>query len=329
MDFNLILASVGLFGLGCLPLWLLGSLLAFLLGWLLNWLLNRGKQTIIDNLTTERDRYHGLATKWEKDYQSLKYQLEESQKAEADLRAKLQRCEADKAVLSTTAAAAAAAGGAGTTVAAGIADLGGASSETTGGYAGLFKNNNLQIIEGVGPKIESLLHAAGYLTWADVAKAQASDLKKVLDDAGSRFKLADPTSWPHQAKLASEGNWDELIRYQKFTDGGRETVGDFETDSKFEKLAAKKMGFSSTNPNDLKVVEGIGPKIESLFKNAGINTWSELAATATSRMQEILTEAGDRYRLADPGTWAQQAGLAAAGKWEELRQLQASLRGGK
>ncbi|MEL6358065.1 MAG: helix-hairpin-helix domain-containing protein [Bacteroidota bacterium] len=357
------------FGLACWWWWV-WSLGAILLGWLLNWLLNRGKQTIIDNLTAERDRYHGLATKWEKDYNSVKYQLEESQKGEADLRSALSRCEADKSTLqfklnAATAEAEAAANVDADKGSLGIADIDGgglsaSASDNTGiaggldagdiaaaggalgignidavtdgslgGYNGLFPNDNLQIIEGVGPKIEEVLQLAGYRTWDELAAAEPAAIKKVLDEAGSRFKLADPTSWPHQAKLAAAGEWDELIRYQKFTDAGRETVGDFQSDSKFEKLAAKKMGFSSTNPNDLKVVEGIGPKIEGLFKAAGINTWSELAETSVERMQEILTAAGDRYRLANPGTWAQQARLAAEGKWDELSRLQDQLKGGK
>lgn len=322
MDINILLETPSPFGLACTPWWWIWTFGAFLLGWLLHWLLNRDKQALIDKLTAERDNYKGLAAKWEKDYISLKYQLEESQKAEADLRASLRRCESDKAVLNTRLAAGAATETAPLGIAAG---LGAAGMR----FGALFTNDNLQIIEGVGPKIESLLQNAGYSTWEKVAAASYDDLKKVLDDAGSRFQLADPTSWPHQASLAVAGEWEELIRYQKFTDAGRETTGDFETDSKFEKLAAKKMGFSSTNPEDLKVVEGIGPKIEQLFKAEGIKTWADLAATATSRMQEILDAAGDRYRLADPGTWAQQAGLAAAGKWEQLSTLQDQLKGGK
>lgn len=310
--------------------WWIWSAAAMLLGCLICRLL-RGKvedrTEEINKLTADRDRYHGQATKWEKDYQSLKYQLEESQKSEADLRAALQSCEADRQTLqyqidnaSTT----------GLGIAGGLDgdDSDSRDASGDGGFTGLFTNDNLQIIEGVGPKIEGVLHDAGYKNWDDVAAADVDALRAALADAGSRYKLADPTSWPHQAKLAAAGDWDELIRYQKFTDGGRETTGDFATPSKFEKLAAKKMGFSSTNPNDLKVVEGIGPKIEGLFKDAGINTWSELAATSTERMQEILSAAGDRFRLAKPTTWAQQAQLAADGKWEELSTLQDQLRGG-
>ncbi|PHI21199.1 hypothetical protein CEQ90_04040 [Lewinellaceae bacterium SD302] len=307
--------------------WWIWSLGAMILGCLICRFLFGGKDRTeeIEELKAERDRYHSSATKWETDYKSLKYQLEEAQKNEADLRAALQRCEADRQTIQYQLDTAAA--GAGLGIAAGL-DGDDKSVDADGGFGGLFTNDNLQIIEGVGPKIEGVLHDAGYKTWTELAAADVDALRGVLAAAGSRYKLADPTSWPHQASLAAAGNWDELIRYQKFTDGGRETTGDFATPSKFEKLAAKKMGFSSTNPNDLKVVEGIGPKIEGLFKDAGVNTWSELAATSTERMQEILTAAGDRYRLANPATWAQQAQLAASGEWEKLSALQAQLRGG-
>ncbi|MCB0639433.1 MAG: hypothetical protein KDC54_22560, partial [Lewinella sp.] len=98
--------------------------------------------------------------------------------------------------------------------------------------------------------------------------------------------------------------------------------------SKVEKLLAKILGFSN-NPNDLKVVEGIGPKIEGLLKDAGINTWGALATTSVDRLKEVLTAAGDRYRLADPTSWPKQAELAAAGKWGELADYQEYLSGGK
>ncbi|MEO0787627.1 MAG: helix-hairpin-helix domain-containing protein [Bacteroidota bacterium] len=305
--------------------WWWWSLLMFLLGGLLSWLLFGRKETVdVAPIEAERDSWHAKATKWETDYQSLKYQFEESQKAEADLRAAVQRCEADKQTLQYTLDQAT--GGGDDAAALGIA--GGVAGAASSGYGGLFASDYLQIIEGVGPKIEGVLKEAGYNTWADVAATDSAKLKEALDAAGSRFKLADPTSWPRQAQMAVEGRWADLIEYQKFTDAGRETVGDFESDSKFEKLALKKMGFSSTNPNDLKVVEGIGPKIEGLLKDAGITNWTELSQASVDRIQEVLDAAGSRYRLAKPGTWPQQAGLAAESKWEELRNLQENLRGG-
>lgn len=306
--------------------WWIWSALAFILGAIMWWLLWGRDKVDVTQIEADRDRYHGLATKWEKDYQSIKYQLEESQKAEADLRASLKRCEADRHTLKLAAEAKTDTGGLG--IVGGIA--GGGDGAGGGGsvYAGLFANDNFQIIEGVGPKVNSVLIAAGYKTWDELAAADPDDLRKHLDEAGKRFSLCDPTSWPHQAKLAAAGEWGDLITYQKFTDGGRETVGDGETDSKFEKLAARKLGFSSSNPNDLKVVEGVGPKIEGLLKADGINNWAELAAADVARIQTILDNAGSRYKLAQPRTWPQQAGLAAAGDWAALKALQDDLKGG-
>lgn len=456
-------------------LWTLG---AFLLGAFLAWLLGRDTTEPVDTkpIIADRDRYHAAATKWEKDYNSVKYQMEEAQKAEADLRTSLANCKADKhlleqEIINTKATAAAAfaagtgAGAAGNAALSGIAGAGNdqvaegetfgfpedaesgskydglferdnlqiiegvgpkvhaaltaagfttwdevasatpedlkaaltasegnfaladptswphqaklaaagewddlikyqhftdAGRETVGDlesnskfehlankelekadstaariipapvspYFGLFKTDNFQIIEGVGPKVNQVLLGAGYKEWSDLAAADSDDLRRVLQDAGSNYALSDPTSWPHQASLAAAGDWDELIRYQKFTDGGRETVGDFESDSKFEKLAARQLGFSSNNPNDLKVVEGIGPKIEGLLKDVGITNWAELSAADPEALQSILDAAGPRYKMARPLTWPQQAALAAAGDWSALKALQDELDGG-
>lgn len=92
--------------------------------------------------------------------------------------------------------------------------------------------------------------------------------------------------------------------------------------------AAKAAGFKLKGPNDLTVVEGIGPKISELFNNAGITTFAQLAKQTVPQMQKILDEAGARYKLAKPGTWAQQAGLAADNKWSDLKALQDKLSGG-
>jgi large subunit ribosomal protein L27 len=81
--------------------------------------------------------------------------------------------------------------------------------------------------------------------------------------------------------------------------------------------------------DDLKLVEGVGPKIEGLLNDAGIHTWADLANADLDKLQAILDEAGSRYRMHDPATWAKQAALAADGSWEELEEYQAHLQGGK
>ena len=81
--------------------------------------------------------------------------------------------------------------------------------------------------------------------------------------------------------------------------------------------------------DDLRKVEGIGPKIAELLNNAGINTFAQLGATEVDRIKEILAEAGSRYAAHNPGTWPRQAQMAADGKWDELKVWQDELDGGK
>ncbi len=79
--------------------------------------------------------------------------------------------------------------------------------------------------------------------------------------------------------------------------------------------------------DDLKQIEGIGPKIEGVLNAAGITTFAQLAATDVARLREILKAAD--VRIGYPDTWPEQAALAAAGKWDELKALQDQLQGGR
>lgn len=81
--------------------------------------------------------------------------------------------------------------------------------------------DDLKRIEGVGPKIEVLLNEGGIRTFAELASSDPNDLKRILVNAGSRFQMHDPTSWPQQAALARDGKWDELKELQDRLDGGR------------------------------------------------------------------------------------------------------------
>jgi small subunit ribosomal protein S1 len=81
--------------------------------------------------------------------------------------------------------------------------------------------------------------------------------------------------------------------------------------------------------DDLKKIEGIGPKIAGLLTEAGIGDFEALSGAELDRLKEILEEAGSRYKMHDPTTWPEQAKLAFEGKWDELKELQDKLKGGK
>ena len=178
--------------------------------------------------------------------------------------------------------------------------------------------DDLKRIEGIGPKIQKLLYDDGITTFNTLAKTKVDRLQGILDNAGSRYRIHDPTSWPIQAGLAAAGKWDELDKLQDELIGGR-------TEGRGGGITAS--GISTKD--DLKKVEGIGPKIESLLNDDGIHTWRQLSEAPISRLKEILDAAGSRYRIHDPGTWPRQAGLAADGKWDELEKLQDELKGGR
>ncbi|UGU18214.1 50S ribosomal protein L21 [Sinomicrobium kalidii] len=100
-----------------------------------------------------------------------------------------------------------------------------------------------------------------------------------------------------------------------------------EAETAAKKAPAKKAGKQAAG-DDLRKIEGIGPKIAELFNNAGISSYADLAAASVDKLKDILTEAGPRYASKVPDTWPQQAQLAADGKWDELKELQEKLDGG-
>ncbi|HMQ08523.1 MAG TPA: 30S ribosomal protein S1 [Saprospiraceae bacterium] len=81
--------------------------------------------------------------------------------------------------------------------------------------------------------------------------------------------------------------------------------------------------------DDLKKIEGIGPKIAELLTDAELGTYEALSKADPDKIREILLEAGSRYKIHDPTTWPDQAKLAATGEWEKLKEWQDALKGGK
>jgi predicted flap endonuclease-1-like 5' DNA nuclease len=83
------------------------------------------------------------------------------------------------------------------------------------------KKDDLKVVEGIGPKIEGLCHSAGIYTFGDLAKATVETLKGILSDAGPRYQMHDPASWPAQSAMARDGKWDELKTWQDELNKGR------------------------------------------------------------------------------------------------------------
>ncbi len=81
--------------------------------------------------------------------------------------------------------------------------------------------------------------------------------------------------------------------------------------------------------DDLKIIEGIGEKIETVLYRHGILTWKMLARTPVERLERILNGAGEHFHLHNPKTWPDQAALAASGRWDELSEFKKLLNAGR
>ncbi len=80
------------------------------------------------------------------------------------------------------------------------------------------KADDLKKIEGIGPKIAETLIAAGIASFAELAKAKPAKVSEIIADVRGNH-VTD--TWPAQAKLATEGKWDELKKWQDELDGGK------------------------------------------------------------------------------------------------------------
>ena len=82
--------------------------------------------------------------------------------------------------------------------------------------------DDLKLVEWIGPKIEQLLNAWGIHTFKNLQNAEVTRLKKILEDAGKRFQMHNPTTWPLQAEYLVKWDLKWLEVYQDFLQGWKE-----------------------------------------------------------------------------------------------------------
>ncbi len=160
-------------------------------------------------------------------------------------------------------------------------------------------------------------------TSVDKLGAEGTDLRVQLTQADAQLEDRKATISKLRSDLIIVESERNLLR------------GAPKEESKGSKAAAKahveKILFNGVNYpwDDLKIVEGIGPKIEGLLKDAGINTWKALAETSETLLTQMLDDAGPRFQMHNPASWPEQARLADAADWEGLKKYQEDLTAGK
>jgi predicted flap endonuclease-1-like 5' DNA nuclease len=74
--------------------------------------------------------------------------------------------------------------------------------------------DDLEIIEGIGPKIAGLFHDAGIHMFWELAQTPEAKMQAILDAAGPNFKLANPGTWARQSDMAANNRWADLRKLQ-------------------------------------------------------------------------------------------------------------------
>jgi len=200
-----------------------------------------------------------------------------------------------------------------------------------------------EVIESEDEVAEVIVEAVEAKEVAEDAKEDAIEAKEDADEAiadavEAKEEAAEATDEAKEAKeeIAKAKEVEAEAKIEEAKAKEEEAEAKEEIAEAKEKVASVAIGDevssskkSDGKPDDLKKIEGIGPKIAELLTNAGIPTFADLGSSSPDKLKEILTEAGSRYQMHDPTTWPDQAKLAANGKWDELKTLQDNLKGGK
>jgi len=83
--------------------------------------------------------------------------------------------------------------------------------------SGISVADDLEIVEGIGPKTVEALAAAGITTFSQLAEAATDTLREIISGISSK----DPETWPQQAGMARDGKMEELKAWQDELNGGK------------------------------------------------------------------------------------------------------------
>jgi len=184
-------------------------------------------------------------------------------------------------------------------------------------------------------------------TRAEDAEARAEDLKMLTQEQETRIESLNTLSNQREETISDltaqnkekensinlfkdtiadleKQNQNTIIRAEQAEARIIELENSIETK---EKEIAALIARSRARQDNFAYIAGIGPKVSTILRSAGIDTFAQLAATHVKKIREILeAENPSLLRLTDPTTWAEQAKLAAKGDWDALSALQEKLK---
>ena len=149
----------------------------------------------------------------------------------------------------------------------------------------------------------------------DMTRRQLTALQEQVDRSSAEKKaIAERLEQSIAEKEAME---------QQFKELSEQHVTQMET---LQKKVAEIQRASSKSPtvrrDNLKRISGITPKIEKMLRAAGLDSFESLTMATAESLQNVIKEAGPRYKKLDPSSWSKQALMAAAGEWDQLKNFQ-------
>jgi ribosomal protein S1 len=167
-------------------------------------------------------------------------------------------------------------------------------------------------------------------------KKQGAETQKVIKEQQAKYEpttLGDMAMFSQLKEQLAEAKTrpvkEEAPAVEEKTETPAQEVTTEKVTAAVAEPTAKPAKVKAEGGDDLKIIEGIGPKIAEILGAAGIHTFAELAEKDPDAIREILAEQGSRYKAHDPATWPKQAKLAAEGKMDELQELKDALHAGK
>ncbi|MCB9295698.1 MAG: hypothetical protein H6559_21620 [Lewinellaceae bacterium] len=175
-----------------------------------------------------------------------------------------------------------------------------------GAAAEVPEKDDLTLIDGIGPFLEKKLNEIGVFTYDEISSWDTARTREVTHAIQYFEGRIERDKWVEQAA--------RLVPLKK-----HENPEAFK--GRYDAL--------SNDPEDLKVVEGIGTKIEELLKTAGINNWKALANADAGLLRDILEAAGTDLPHPRPLDLVRTGRLAANGEWGVLKEYHTELHGGE
>lgn len=195
--------------------------------------------------------------------------------------------------------------------------------------------DDLTRIAVIGPFLQDQLNQIGIYTYKQISEFDEATIEEVTKAIGYFPGRIEKDDWVGQAKQLYEASLEaepENTTPDEANDPvayGAETQQSETNPDTDLAVGGAHLPPADSRLEDLKIIEGIGPKIESLLKDAGMADLSALSEADPEEIRRILLAASDRYQIHDPSTWPAQARLAVNGNWELLEEYQDQLKGGR